>query len=79
MLSTLAKYWFMRGFSSYAKKYCGSFVICAHNAGGGVKMPLAAHPQPDRPFEYIMLDFTELSHCQGKKYCLVVVDVFEMG
>ena len=35
-------------------------------------MPLAS----DRPFEYIMLDYIELSPCEGKKYCLVVVDTF---
>jgi hypothetical protein len=39
-------------------------------------MPLSAHPTPEGPFEHIMMDFIELSPCQGYKYCPVIVDAF---
>ena len=34
-----------------------------------------AHPSPDRPFELLMMDFIELSPAEGKKYCLLIVDM----
>jgi len=36
----------------------------------------AAHPTPDVPFKYLQMDFIELSPSEGKKYCLVMVDMF---
>ena len=39
-------------------------------------MSLANHPRPERPFEHVMTDFIELSPREGKKYCLVMVDMF---
>ena len=47
-----------------------------NNAGRGIPMPISAHPTPERPVEHVMMDFIELSPCQGYKYCLVVVDAF---
>ena len=39
-------------------------------------MELSAQPRPTGPFEYIMMDFIELTACQGFKYCLVINDVY---
>lgn len=36
----------------------------------------AAHPAPTRPFEHVMMDFIELKLPAGKKYCLVMVDMW---
>uniref|UniRef100_A0AAQ4QZA3 Uncharacterized protein n=1 Tax=Gasterosteus aculeatus aculeatus TaxID=481459 RepID=A0AAQ4QZA3_GASAC len=36
----------------------------------------AAHPPPARPFEHVMMDFVELSPSEGKKHCLVMVDMW---
>lgn len=34
------------------------------------------NPPPDMPFEHLMMDFIELTPAEGKKYCLMVVDMF---
>ncbi len=47
-----------------------------HNAGRGQAVKQSCHPTPDAPFDHLMMDFTELSPCEGKKYCLVIVDMF---
>ena len=36
----------------------------------------AAHPPPPGPFEHVMMDFIEFSSSKGKKYCLVMVDMW---
>lgn len=36
----------------------------------------AAHPPPTKPFEHLMMDFIELTPAGGKKYCLVMVDMW---
>ncbi|XP_029699758.1 uncharacterized protein isoform X1 [Takifugu rubripes] len=36
----------------------------------------AAHPPPTRPFEHVMMDFIELHPAEGKKFCLVFVDMW---
>ncbi|KAK5933625.1 hypothetical protein CgunFtcFv8_014089 [Champsocephalus gunnari] len=47
------------------------------NSGRPVKVTgPGAHPPPTRPFEHLMLDFIELSPSEGKKHCLVVVDMW---
>lgn len=35
-----------------------------------------AHPKPDKPFEHVMMNFSELTSSEGKKSCLVMVDMF---
>ncbi|KAI3364835.1 hypothetical protein L3Q82_001028 [Scortum barcoo] len=51
--------------------------MATHNAGRPVKItPQAAHPPPTRPFEHLMMDSVELSPSEGKKYCLVIVDLW---
>ena len=42
----------------------------------GHQTPLASQPAPDGPFEYLMVDFIELTPCGKQKYCLVFVDMF---
>ena len=57
--------------------FCEKCVICAvHNVGQGQKIPNAAHPAPLEPFDHLMMDFVELTTCRGKKYCLVIIDMF---
>ena len=52
-------------------------MVCAtHNAGKAILTSQAAHPPPERPFEHLMIDFVELTPAEGKKYALVVVDMF---
>lgn len=70
--------WFTKGFSAYAQKYCQACVICAsHNPGRSIQITQqAAHPPPIRPFEHVMMDFIELTPSEGKKYCLVMVDMW---
>lgn len=49
-----------------------------HDAGIGQAMQQSSHPTPNAPFVHLMMDFIELSPCKGKKYCLVIVDMFSM-
>ena len=52
-------------------------MVCAtHNAGKAIHTSQAAHPPPERPFEHLMMDFVEFTPAEGKKYALVVVDMF---
>ena len=61
----------------FAEQFCAKYVICmTNNMGRGIPMPLSTHLTPQGPFEQIMMDFIELSPCQGYKYCLVIVDAF---
>ncbi|TKS65903.1 putative nuclease HARBI1 [Collichthys lucidus] len=77
MLQAITQHWFTKGFAAYAQKYCQSCVICAtYNAGRGIPVPAAAHPPPDKPFDHLMMDFIELTPDKGKKYCLVMVDMW---
>uniref|UniRef100_A0AAQ4P2X0 ribonuclease H n=1 Tax=Gasterosteus aculeatus aculeatus TaxID=481459 RepID=A0AAQ4P2X0_GASAC len=48
------------------------------DASGMVRMVShhAAHPPPARPFEHVMMDLVELSPSEGKKHCLVMVDMW---
>lgn len=46
------------------------------NAGRSIKIhETAGHSAPTRPFEYIS-DFIELTPSEGKKHCLVIVDMW---
>lgn len=49
---------FTKGFTAHAQKYCHALMICAmHNRGRQNMQQQAAHPQPDRPFKHLMMDF----------------------
>lgn len=51
-------------------------MICVANCTRGAPpLPQASHPQPDKPCDHFMMDFIELSPYEGKKYCLVIVDI----
>ncbi|XP_051242098.1 protein NYNRIN-like [Dicentrarchus labrax] len=78
MLNDITKFWFTKGFSSYAQKYCQACMVCAtHNVGRPVAVTgQAAHTPPTRPFEHIMMDFIELTPSEGKSHCLVMVDMW---
>lgn len=52
-------------------------LICAAQATAEtVSVSQAAQPLPEKPFEHLKVDFTELTPRKGKKYCLVMVDVW---
>lgn len=36
----------------------------------------AAHPPPDFPFQHLQMDFITMPPALGKRYCLVIVDMF---
>lgn len=78
MLEMINQFWLTKGFSVAAQKHCESCLICVtRNAGRPIKMSnIAAHPPPTRPFEHVMMDFFKLSPSQGKKHCLVIVDMW---
>ncbi|KAK7925340.1 hypothetical protein WMY93_007650 [Mugilogobius chulae] len=77
MVDAVTRNWFTKGFTTYAQKFCQACAICwAHNPGKTKTIPLAAHPPPERPFAHVQMDFIELTPCQGKKYCLVMVDIW---
>ncbi|XP_062255780.1 protein NYNRIN-like [Platichthys flesus] len=77
MMAAISQHWFTKGFSSYAQKFCQACMICAtNNIGRGMQAPQAAHPPPDKPFDHLQMDFIELTPSEGKKYCLVIVDMF---
>lgn len=77
MVTAITQNWYTKGFTIYAQKHCQSCAICiAHNAGKGTHTTPAAHPAPSRPFEHLMMDFIELTPAEGRKYCLVMVDMW---
>ena len=78
MLGLISQSWFTKGFSAAAAKHCSSCLICARcNIGRATQVSnQAAHPPPTKPFEHLMMDFIELTPAGGKKYCLVMVDMW---
>ncbi len=76
-VETAYRYWYTQGFSNYSQNVCLRCLVCLRqNAGRDQAMKQSCHPAPDAPFDHLMMDFTELSPCEGKKYCLVIVDIF---
>ncbi|XP_056892102.1 protein NYNRIN-like [Takifugu flavidus] len=74
----MSEHWFTKGFTPVAEKFCKACVVCAtHNPGRPTSNSAqAAHPPPTRPFEHVMMDFIELHPAEGKKFCLVFVDMW---
>ncbi len=61
----------------FAEIFCKRCVTCnTHNVARGIKTPLASQPAPAGPFEYLMMDFIELTPCGKQKHCLVMVDMW---
>ncbi|CAL9706360.1 unnamed protein product [Knipowitschia caucasica] len=77
MFQAVQQFWFTKGFSTFAAEFCRSCLICAQNNPGRPRsLAQVAHPAPTRPFEHVMMDFIELTPSEGKKFCLVMVDMF---
>ncbi|XP_047676510.1 uncharacterized protein LOC113649215 isoform X1 [Tachysurus fulvidraco] len=77
MYNSVSRYWHTKGFANYSQKFCEKCIVCAtNNIGRGIKVSQSAHPPPQRPFEHLQMDFIELTPSEGKKYCLVIVDMF---
>ncbi len=66
-----------KGVTVFAENFCKRCVTCnTHNVARGIKTPLASQPAPAGPFEYLMMDFIELTPCGKQKHCLVMVDMW---
>ncbi len=80
MIMQMKELWFTKGSTVFAENFCKRCVTCnTHNVARGIKTPLASQPAPAGPFEYLMMDFIELTPCGKQKHCLVMVDVVKMG
>ena len=76
MVGLITKVFTAYGFINYSKK-CFACPICArHNTQGNERPKRGQFPKPQYPFQYICMDFIELNKCEGKKYCLVIIDMF---
>lgn len=65
------------GFNVFSKNFCRACLICAkHNAQGNLRPKRGAFPKPKYPFQHICMDFIELNKCEGKRYCLVIIDAY---
>lgn len=65
------------GFTHLAEHLCKRCSICAaHNVGRVVPALISAHLTTEMFFSHLMMNFNELSPCQGYKYCLLRVDLF---
>lgn len=77
MIEALRSSFFTKGFTVQAEAFCKNCLICAQrNIGRNNKQPMAGHPQTTQPFQHVMMDYIELTPHKGKKYCLVMVDMF---
>ncbi len=77
MIMQMKELWFTKGFTVFAENFCKRCVTCnTHNVARGIKTPLASQPAPAGPFEYLMMDFIELTPCGKQKHCLVMVDMW---
>ncbi len=77
MIMQMKELWFTKGFTVFAEHFCKRCVTCnTHNVARGIKTPLASQPAPAGPFEYLMMDFIELTPCGKQKHCLVMVDMW---
>ncbi len=75
MIMQMKELWFTKGFTVFAENFCKRCVTCnTHNVARGIKTPLASQPVPAGPFEYLMMDFIELTPCGKQKHCLVMVE-----
>lgn len=80
MLKCMQNNWFTKGFSTVAQEYCSRCMICTtNNVGKGQTMKTVGHPSPDKPFSHVMIDYIQLTPSEGKKYCVVAVDMFSNG
>ncbi len=75
MIMQMRKLWFRRGLQWLLKFFAKDVsLVNTHNLARGIKTPLASQPAPAGPFEYLMMDFIELTPCGKQKHCLVMVD-----
>lgn len=75
-MSWVNSHWFTKGFSAYSHNFCAACVTCArYNIGRGTVTLPAAHNPPSRLFQHIMMDYIDLTPSEGKKHCLVIVDM----
>ena len=65
-------YWKLSGFTNYSQWLFQNVLIClTGNTTRGQDIQV-----PGQPFDHLQMDFIELTPCEGKKYCLVAVDMF---
>lgn len=61
-------------FQTYAKNICE--ICIKHSPQGAMKPKKGTTPIPNHPFHTIFLDFIQLIACEGKNFCLVILDGF---
>lgn len=77
MVTQMKELGFTKGLTTFAENFCKRCVICnTHNVAKGIKMSQVSQLTLTGPFEYLQMDFIEWSPCEGKKYCLVLVDMW---
>ena len=78
MTAAVRQHWFEKGFTAAAESFCKKCIICKqHNSAGAIKITTrGAHKKPQQPFDHIQMDYITLTPCEGKKYCLVIIDMF---
>nr|XP_049612389.1 protein NYNRIN-like [Syngnathus scovelli] len=65
------------GFAAFSKQFCRACLICAkHNPQGNLRPQRGKFPTPLYPFQTIHMDYIQLHKCEGKEYCLVIIDAF---
>ncbi len=58
MVTQMKELWF----TTFPEHFCKRCVICnTHNVARGIKMSQVSQPTPTGPFEYLQMDFIELS------------------
>ncbi|XP_043090472.1 uncharacterized protein LOC122341187 [Puntigrus tetrazona] len=77
MVHRVEQYFYAPGFNNYSKNFCKSCLICCkHNSQGNCRPKRGQFPKPDYPFQFIHMDFIELTPCQQYKYCMVDRSVY---
>ncbi|XP_056890188.1 protein NYNRIN-like [Takifugu flavidus] len=77
MVQMVNEHYYTIGFHTYSKNFCSQCAICVkHSPQGALKAPAGTTPLPNHPFHTVFLDFIQLTPCEGKQYCLVVLDGF---
>lgn len=67
----------MTGLNSYLKNFCRTCLTCCkNNAHGNLRPQRRRFPTAQHPFQFLHMDFIELSPHQKYKYCLVLIDPF---
>ena len=78
-MDAVSQHMFTKSFTNYSQNFWQSCVICATNdTGRDIHIQQVAHPIPLFPlilFDHLQIYFIEQTPIEGKKFCLVIVDM----